>query len=413
MSDRGISFKLSRFVDKISGTGTEEMTGKGTNKKSGSGDIIKPPTLNVGGSQRVPTVPMPGTTASTTGTGEEVGRATGTKQTSMKTFLQTAATPTKRDSGALSPHDNAAKRPQDGDSSEGETGEAEWQQELRENMAGVAGLSEQQVEQVMEMVLRAFKLRITEVARRISRAAAVDDYETRKSCNSIIIHRADQWVSGQVDTIGFNLAEKVTKAVHKMTEGAVAVLDAFTLGRWDANVQPTAVMVTFGSRTQKTSFFRILAARARQGAQEVRVISCRDAFPKKHLQSAKDLVKIGADRKTAGAIAAFRVVARGEGCVPVLEVKGWIGEGRRENIWRIYEGNTTGTGMPQREGGARTTREQRRGEGGLNKPATPRKPTGSTSNLSLGRGGVIGGFEDATETVFHEQTEEEMYVEDF
>jgi len=121
-----------------------------------------------------------------------------------------------------------------------------------------------------------------------------------------------------------------------MTAGSVAVLDAFTLGRWDAASPPTAVLLTLVSRSQKNTFFKILARRAAKGDQEIRVISCRDAFPKKHLQAAKNLAKRGNALRTGGSVASFRVVARGEGCVPVLEVKKWESDGRRESRWRVF-----------------------------------------------------------------------------
>ena len=89
--------------------------------------------------------------------------------------------------------------------------------------------------------------------------------------------------------MNLNLAEKVTMAVHRMTAGSEAVLDAFTLGRWDAASPPTAVLLTLGSRSQKLTFFKILARKAAQGDQDIKVISCRDAFPKKHLPAPKNL----------------------------------------------------------------------------------------------------------------------------
>jgi hypothetical protein len=152
------------------------------------------------------------------------------------------------------------------------------------------------------------------------------------------------------------------------------------------------------------TFFKILARRAAQGDQDVRVISCRDAFPKRHLQAAKDLAKRGNDLRTGGSAASFRVVARGEGCVPILEVKGWEVDGRKEARWRVFN-----EGLPQRD--LRTRTERR-------KPDTPRKPSGAGVRLSeAGRPReVVGGFPDAEDTVFLSQDEEAMeqhYAEDF
>jgi len=386
------SFKLSRLdriVDQIVAPDKETMTKTG--KKAG--DVAAASTA------RQPKVPMPGS--------EEAARTNSSRQI-MENFLQGASTPSKRHIDTLSPSaatQQQAKRVQeDGDSSEGDPAEAEWQLEMRKEIIKEAGLTEDQVSKVMGIVMKAFKLRVTEEARKVARQAVGEDQDARKSGNSIIIHRADQWVAKEGGPMNLNLAEKVTMAVHRMTAGSVAVLDAFTLGRWDAASPPTAVLVTLGSRSQKMTFFKILARRAAQGDQDVRVISCRDAFPKRHLQAAKDLAKRGNDLRTGGSAASFRVVARGEGCVPILEVKGWEADGRKEARWRVFN-----EGLPQRD--LRTRTERR-------KPDTPRKPSGAGGRLSeAGRPReVVGGFPDAEDTVFLSQDEEAMeqhYAEDF
>ena len=82
------------------------------------------------------------------------------------------------------------------------------------------------------------------------------------------------------------------------------------------------------------------------------------------------------------------MVARGDGCVPILEVKGWEADGRRESRWRIFMDE----GLPQRDMRMRTERR---------KPDTPRKPSGAGGRLSeVGPREVIGGFPDAEDTVF-------------
>jgi hypothetical protein len=184
-----------------------------------------------------------------------------------------------------------------------------------------------------------------------------EEQDVRKSYNSIIIHRADQWVKDGAEGRPFppifelTLAEKVTVGIHHMTGGSVAVLDAYSLGRWDSPTPVNSVLVTFGSRAQKSTFFKLLAKKANNDPK-LRAISCRDAFPKKLVKESKALADKGNSLRTSGAIASFRVVARGMGCIPVLEVKGWNGEGRREARWRVY----TEEPLPQRDGGARTPR---------------------------------------------------------
>ena len=126
-----------------------------------------------------------------------------------------------------------------------------------------------------------------------------------------------------------NLVEKVTMVIHHMVGRPVSVLDAFVLGRWINQSPPMEVMVTFGSRSQKTMFFKILAKRV-TGEAKLRNISCRDAFPKKLVEIAKEIAKKGGMLKNTGANAVFRVVTRGPGCVPILEVKGILEGGRKE-----------------------------------------------------------------------------------
>ena len=332
-----------------------------------------------------PKVPIPGS--------KEAIKVTSSRQF-MEKFLQTAAaTPHKRniDSLSLAATQHAAKRVQeDGDSSDGDVGEAEWQNEMRREMMKEVGLTEEQTAKVMGIVMKAFKLRVIEEARKVARQAVFEDQDARKSSTSIIIHRADQWVAKEGGPLNLNLAEKVTMAVHNMTAGAVAVMDAFSLGRLDAATPPTAVMVTLGSRSQKMTFFKLLARKAAQGDQKIRGLSCRDAFPKKYLQEAKELAKKGSNLRAEGSVAAFRVVARGEGCIPVLEVKGWEAEGRRDSHWRVY---IEEEGLPQRE-----RRElARKGKVETRRhPDTPRKPVGAGVRLSeSGRRQIIGGFPDA------------------
>ncbi len=221
------SFKLSRLdriVDQIVAPDKETMTKTG--KKAG--DVAAASTA------RQPKVPMP--------PGSEEAARTNSSRQIMENFLQGASTPSKRHIDTLSPSaatQQQAKRVQeDGDSSEGDPAEAEWQLEMRKEIIKEAGLTEDQVSKVMGIVMKAFKLRVTEEARKVARQAVGEDQDARKSGNSIIIHRADQWVAKEGGPMNLNLAEKVTMAVHRMTAGSVAVLDAFTLGRWDAASPP-------------------------------------------------------------------------------------------------------------------------------------------------------------------------------
>ena len=81
----------------------------------------------------------------------------------------------------------------------------------------------------------------------------------------------------------------------------------------------------------------------------MKAISCRDAFPKQYLQQAKELAREGGELKAGGRIVASRVIARGYGCIPELEIKGLAGDGKRETRWRVHQEE----GPPQGEVGAR------------------------------------------------------------
>ncbi len=77
-------------------------------------------------------------------------------------------------------------------------------------------------------------------------------------------------------------------------------------------------------------------------------ISCRDAFPKDKVTEAKALVEKGMGLKRNGKIAAFRVVARGPGCIPVLEAR-----------YRGRDGHTYGWEVWKEDEGWRRTRRAR------------------------------------------------------
>jgi hypothetical protein len=399
-----ISFKLSNLVDRISGPAN--MTGKGKPVKNSKGAR--------GAEAPQPVVPQPGsaaaaaaaaaTAAASAPAGAAGGGRPSTSRQFMENFLQGAATPTKR-TREETEEESIAKRAapeEEGDASEGEQ---QWQQEMRSNMEKEAGLTEEQVVKVMDIVMRAFRLRVVYEAKKVATQTILEEQDVRKSFNSIIIHKADQWVKDGAEGRPFppsfelTLAEKVTVGIHHMTGGAVAVLDAYSLGRWDSPTPVNSVLVTFGSRAQKSTFFKILAKKA-SFDPKLRAISCRDAFPKKMVKDAKALADRGNALRTNGAIASFRVVARGVGCIPVLEVKGWAEGGQRESRWRVH---TEAPPQPQRDGGARTPRALIRAG---TTPSTPSRPPG-IRRLSV----VGGGFEDATETVSLGMSDEEICTE--
>jgi len=216
---KAFSFKLSRIdgtVGQIVSPDKVVMTKTGK-KASSTGELSMAVAAAAAAAAAVnkPKVPIPGS--------KEAIKVTSSRQF-MEKFLQTAAaTPHKRNIDSLSPAatQHAAKRVQeDGDSSDGDVGEAEWQNEMRREMMKEAGLTEEQTAKVMGIVMKAFKLRVIEEARKVARQAVFEDQDARKCSTSIIIHRADQWVAKEGGPLNLNLAEKVTMAVHNMTAGA-------------------------------------------------------------------------------------------------------------------------------------------------------------------------------------------------
>ncbi len=111
---------------------------------------------------------------------KEIIKANSSRQI-MENFLQGASTPSKRNIHSLSlaaaAQQQAAKRMQDDeDSSEGDAGEVEWQLEIRKEIVKEAGLTEEQVAKVMGIVMKAFKLRVTEEARKVERTKMREFY---------------------------------------------------------------------------------------------------------------------------------------------------------------------------------------------------------------------------------------------
>ncbi len=209
--------------------------------------------------------------------------------------------------------------------------ERRWREQMMVDIVARTGINPQQLDGVMEVVMAAIKIRVTRVAMQVAqgavrteRARREGEKEDEKSRKSILIHKADQWVQHDVNTQGFNLAETVTAAVTRVTQGMVHVNDAFTLGKWNPENPPTSVLVTFGSLAQKATFYKTVAKTVQGGhfeGEKMKSISCRDAFPKKYINEAKRLVQKGHVLKRNGQIKSFRVVAQGPGCIPILQHK--------------------------------------------------------------------------------------------
>jgi len=231
---------------------------------------------------------------------------------------------------------------------EEEENEDSWLDQLRDDLAKKTGITPEQLTGVMELVVAAVKVRIGKEAEKAAKTAVVaervqsrEEKADRKSSRSVLIHRADLWVKQDNRTQGFGLAERVTAAVLKATDGIVQVRDAFLLGRWNATNPPTTVMVEFGSMAQKATFYRAVAKATQSGTEAGRQMqgtSCRDAFPKKYIADAQRLIQQGKALRSNGKIAAFRVTAQGPGCIPVLQVRHMGDGGLRSRKWETWIG---------------------------------------------------------------------------
>lgn len=420
---RRFSLTLSRLDNLLEG----DMTGKG--KKGSpppSADKTKVTSATI---ETATTAATAATAATASGMGNEVTiAASGTRKTSQTTMDGYLApgtagvgrgsgsgigTPVKRPAEG-SPLDKEVSRnskrstirPQDGtgmdegqfqDSNEEDDADEEtWRSEIKEQLASL-GTPAQNLDKAVDFISRSFEKRIAQLTNKVvkdavdtERSKMKQTEESNLAKRSVIIHNADQWVKYDGATQEYGLAERVTSAVGWVTKGMVAVTNAFTLGRWDAPKPPTAVMVTFGSETQKGTFYKVVAKTTQGNTVEgkrMRAISCRDAFPKKLVPDAIALAQKGKMLKDQGKVASFRVVGFGPGCIPILQVRDWLNDssGRRSNRWTTYiEAENSNRGRASDRGRAklasleknRRTEEEEKGEEEKGeKEKTPRRPT--------------------------------------
>ena len=139
--------------------------------------------------------------------------STGVRQITMDIYM---TTPAKRRATKTSEgkEEKVDKRvvPDRGFDGDGEG--KEWQHAMRENIIKEVGLSADQVERVMQIVVEAFKSQVVWDATRVAMQIVKEDYEPRKSANSIIIHRADQWIDKEFcQPAGLNLDERTKIAM--------------------------------------------------------------------------------------------------------------------------------------------------------------------------------------------------------
>ena len=216
MTDK-ISFKISNFVERIS-TPPTDLAGK-------KGGPVAPAKLKVGNSGSEAATGTAGQASRPQAADTALGKQTAASRQIMESFLQ-PSTPNKRKPEDEDLEDNLSKRPAQGTSDGGIEEDATWREKLRSAITEV-GLSEDQTDRVMTIVMDAFNARVAQEAKRAAIAQVNEDYENKKNLQSVIIHRADQWVDDNPGMLNLTLAERVTVAVHALTGGSVTVLDAF------------------------------------------------------------------------------------------------------------------------------------------------------------------------------------------
>jgi hypothetical protein len=315
--------------------------------------------------------------------------------------------------------------------------EEEWQKKLRNTIMEAAGLTPEQAKICMQHIRKTFKEKVGEEAKKAARRVIRDEQELNKCRRSILMHNADKWVAGDTHTAGYSLAERVTSAIHRIAGGMVMVMECFAIGAWQAGRMPTSVYLTFGSQQQKTAFFRIMANRIRFGderARLMRVVACRDAFPKEYISEAKELANKGMSLKRDGQVVSFRVVARGAGCIPVLETREWLASGQPAARWAVHRDaaqtaaetaaaapkeKAAGEQQQEREEEWQTVTNRRNQKtAGKAKQATPAKVTSTGSRLSVAAKPTLspkGGEDMDSEDIvrFPEGYDEQHYQEPY
>ena len=126
------------------------------------------------------------------------------------------------------------------------------------------------------------------------------------------------------DYISYNLAEKVTETLHTMCRSMICVMDAYTLGRWKDGTLHTTVCIVLGYPHQKGVIFNSIAGHMKAKTvigNAFKGVAIRDCFPKELIPDSQRLVQRGLALKRNGQVELFKVVARGPGVIPVLEVR--------------------------------------------------------------------------------------------
>ena len=161
-----------------------------------------------------------------------------------------------------------------------------------------------------------------------------------KCSRSIIIHNAHRIaMEDDNDYIKYNLAEQVTETLHTMCRSMICVMEAYPLGQWKDGKPPSSVCVVLGSPRQKGVIFKSIAGHMRAETaigKALKGVAIRDCFPKELIPDSQRLVQKGLMLKKNGQVELFKVVARGPGVIPVLEVRKKANGGGLTK-WEVFE----------------------------------------------------------------------------
>jgi hypothetical protein len=68
----------------------------------------------------------------------------------------------------------------------------------------------------------------------------------------------------------------------------------------------------------------------------MRVVACRETFPKEYFPVARELARKGMALRREGLVASFRVVAKGTGFILVLGTKEWTASAQAAARWMVF-----------------------------------------------------------------------------
>jgi hypothetical protein len=157
-----------------------------------------------------------------------------------------------------------------------------------------------------------------------TKAETFQELEDKKCSDSLVLYNVQNMAyprNSCYDKV--RPEEAIMDALKKMTRHMATILSVVTMARTEEGF-PMTVKVVLSDPMQKGTLFRSLAY-AKVEMPELyemfRGVTFRDCFPRRHREEVKKLVAEGLEMKNAGEVAAFRVVARGPSCNPVLQKK--------------------------------------------------------------------------------------------